>query len=248
MELTNETAHSYKDYCHFQVQKGLRLIDLINPQPNEWIVDVGCGTGMLTYEFAKKVSNGQIIALDPDQHRIHVADQNTPPELKNVTWINQSIEEFNHDSRLFDAAYSNFVLHWVENKQAAFERIYHALKPGGRFAFQAVYERPPLIKEILELIGERGVALSNRFHLIAIEQWESVVEKAGFKIKAIQEGNDYHFSDLTECLKWWEATTNAAFKAEWIPKAELDKLYQKYHSAVNIYGKETLVMLAEKDV
>lgn len=55
-------AARYQDKHSFVWRYGANLIELLNPQPADRILDIGCGTGQLTAEIAR--SGAQVTGLD----------------------------------------------------------------------------------------------------------------------------------------------------------------------------------------
>ena len=59
-----------------QLQYGKNLALTAAIKHGDKVLDMGCGTGELTSFLAEKVGiDGQVIGVDPDQHRIKVAIQ-----------------------------------------------------------------------------------------------------------------------------------------------------------------------------
>jgi ubiquinone/menaquinone biosynthesis C-methylase UbiE len=50
---------------------------------NQCVLEVGCGEGRLTWEYAHLAQ--QVIGIDPDPDAIHVAHYDMPPELHKTT-------------------------------------------------------------------------------------------------------------------------------------------------------------------
>jgi trans-aconitate 2-methyltransferase len=103
------------------------LIDLLDPQPNETIVDLGCGTGHLTAQSAQR--GATVIGLDASPDMIRQARHNYP----HLDFRLADATTFTLDHPV-DAVFSNATLHWVKSTPAAaLRQIHAALPPGGRF-------------------------------------------------------------------------------------------------------------------
>jgi trans-aconitate 2-methyltransferase len=115
-----ESSHS------FVWEYGRELIGLLAPEPGERILDVGCGTGQLTAEIARRGS--EVAGIDSSLAMIAQARANFPDlrfELQDVRTMPYRAE--------FDAVFSNAALHWVPQAADAARSIAGALAPGGRF-------------------------------------------------------------------------------------------------------------------
>lgn len=112
-------AELYKECSLGQHQYGLYLIDLIVPKNGDRVLDIGSGTGNLTYDLASRVGdNGEVLAIDPDSERMAVAKSNQPVKIKNIDWYNGSILSYPDNlNNKFNIAFSNYVFHWILNKQ-----------------------------------------------------------------------------------------------------------------------------------
>lgn len=130
------------------------LLELAKPAHGERVLDIGCGTGELTKEFAKviydgvsKSSNssscsstgiiddaGYILGIDADSNMISKATEQFPDIDFRVIDVRKFVIQ---DQKImpFDLIVSNAVLHWIPvvDIDQAVENIARALKPGGRF-------------------------------------------------------------------------------------------------------------------
>lgn len=104
---------------------GASLIGMLNPQPGERILDLGCGTGHLTQEIAKAGAN--VVGIDSSPEMIAKARQEYP----DLDFRVADAASF-HDSEPFDAVFSNAALHWIKPPEAVAASISAALKSGGR--------------------------------------------------------------------------------------------------------------------
>jgi trans-aconitate 2-methyltransferase len=122
-------ANLYSDKHAFVFNLGQGVVNLLDPQPGEHILDVGCGTGQLTMQIAEAVGRqGRVVGIDSSPAMIESALANSPTadfRLADVTQMSFEGE--------FDAVFSNAVLHWVPEASLAVQCISRSLKQGGRF-------------------------------------------------------------------------------------------------------------------
>ena len=126
--VTSTSEWDAADYARvggFVPALGQAALDLLDPQPGEHILDVGCGDGTLTLEI--RDVGAEVVGIDNSLSMIGAARAKgldarlmDAAELKFV--------------EAFDAAFSNATLHWVIDKERAARAIWFALKAGGRFA------------------------------------------------------------------------------------------------------------------
>ncbi|MHA1266061.1 MAG: class I SAM-dependent methyltransferase [Candidatus Helarchaeota archaeon] len=126
----------YNQNSQVQFNLGLKTLTELNAKNGEIILDIGCGTGQLTIEIAKKIPNGCVIGLDINSHMIAKAKENAQNcGLTNIQFISKGILHY-QSSIQFNAIFSNSALHWVPDTRQLYQRIYDLLKPGGRLVAQ----------------------------------------------------------------------------------------------------------------
>jgi len=118
-------AADYARVGAFVAELGQAALDLLDPQPGERILDVGCGEGTLTRKIVER--GATVLGIDNSPEMIAAARANGVDAVQLAAEDMQFFAEF-------DAAFSNATLHWVLHKEQAARAIYRALKPGGRFA------------------------------------------------------------------------------------------------------------------
>lgn len=99
------------------------------------IVDLGCGTGLLTIELAKL--GYQVIGVEPSSLMLDVAKKNSEGlEIKWVQGDASSLKEFNVDLVIMTGHVAQF---HIENEQwqNTLKSIYKSLKSGGYLAFES---------------------------------------------------------------------------------------------------------------
>ena len=104
---------------------GAAALELLDPQPGEHILDVGCGDGTLTLKI--KEMGADVVGIDNSLSMIGAARaKGLDARLMDAAQLKFA--------EAFDAAFSNATLHWVLDKERAARAIWFALKHGGRFA------------------------------------------------------------------------------------------------------------------
>ena len=119
-----DAAH-YARVGSFVAKLGGAALDLLDPQPCERILDVGCGEGTLTKKIAER--GATVLGIDNSPGMIAAA------RVQGIDAILLDVADMTFRAE-FDAAFSNATLHWVLEKEQAARAIFRALKPGGRFA------------------------------------------------------------------------------------------------------------------
>ena len=118
-------AADYARVGGFVPALGQAALDLLDPQPGEAILDVGCGDGTLTQQILER--GASVVGIDNSLSMIGAArSRGLDARLMDAAQLKYS--------EAFDAVFSNATLHWVLDKERAARAIWFALKAGGRFA------------------------------------------------------------------------------------------------------------------
>jgi trans-aconitate methyltransferase len=169
----------YEDKHAFVWQYGEDLLKLLNPQPGESILDLGCGTGQLTEKIAQ--AGAQVIGVDHAPTMIEKARENYP----HIRFDVADARNFQVDQPL-DAVFSNAVLHWVKEADKAIASIHQSLKPGGRFVAEFggkgnVLAIATALESALEAINISAQSL-NPWYFPSIGEYASLLEQQGFDV------------------------------------------------------------------
>jgi len=160
----------------FVAELGGAALDLLDPQPGERILDIGCGEGTLTRKIIDR--GATVLGIDNSREMVAAARAN------GIDAILMDAADLPFASE-FDAAFSNATLHWVLEKEQAARAIFRALKPGSRFAGEMGGEGN--LKKLREALDEqliiRGyvppVEASNWYP--SPDEFAAVYEAAGFE-------------------------------------------------------------------
>ena len=169
-------AADYARVGAFVAALGGAALDLLDPQPGERILDVGCAEGTLTRKIAER--GATVLGIDNSPEMVAAARAGGVDALLLAAEDMQFFAEF-------DATFSNATLHWVLEKEQAARAIFRALKGGGRFAGEMGGEGNlrKLREDLDEELVIRGyvppVEASNWY--ASPEEFAAVYEAAGFR-------------------------------------------------------------------
>lgn len=121
-----------------------RTADLANIQPGEKVLDVGCGTGTLAMEVARRVgATGQVFGIDPGDNQIARARSKATRRNLSIEFQVGVIEHLDFPDQTFDVVLSTIMMHHLSDtlKRQGLAEIARVLKPGGRLVI-ADFQRP----------------------------------------------------------------------------------------------------------
>lgn len=149
-----------------------RTADLAGIEPGEKVLDVGCGTGTLATEVARRVdATGRVFGIDPGEHQIARARFKAARRGLSIEFQIGMIEHLDFPDQTFDVVLSTIMMHHLSDtlKRQGLAEIARVLKPGGRLViadFRRPEERPaqPVrlgaggsrIQDLVALVKEAG--------------------------------------------------------------------------------------------
>ena len=106
------------------------LLALLRPGLD--VLDVGCGSGTLTFEIARRVLPGRVVGLDLNTQLLSVARRSAPRGgLPNLRFLEGDIRHAGLANE-FDLVSATRVLQWIPDAVRAVAPMAAALRPGGR--------------------------------------------------------------------------------------------------------------------
>lgn len=201
-------AAEYARVGGFVPELGQAALDLLDPQPGEHILDIGCGDGTLTLKI--KEMGADVVGIDNSLSMIGAARaKGLDARLMDAAQLKFA--------EAFDAAFSNATLHWVLDKERAARAIWFALRNGGRFAGEMGGQgNLSTLRRVLDYeLVERGFGpptfAANWYP--TPEEFAAVYEQAGFKdIEA-------RLIERPTALEHGVAAWVTAFRAGWLDRA-----------------------------
>lgn len=188
----NRAEAGYDEHCHLQVQVGKHLIKHTQPiQPcAAHILDVGCGTGIITNLLTQSFQAQQVSALDIAERLLAVAKKRAH---HNIHLYQADFDDIKAYPNLYDLIISNMVLQWSMDLTTTLRTIKSALQPStGLLAFSI-----PVLGTLSEL--QKNYSLNNLPTMQSIR--EKLAETGYSLIFQQQEQIILTFNDTLSALR-----------------------------------------------
>lgn len=197
------------------------LLDHAALRPGERVLDVGCGTGIVSRMAAPIVGkSGHITGLDIGAHMLAVARSLTPPEGAAIEWLEGDATNMPLPSATFDAVVSQHALPFMHDRAAAVREMRRVLKPGGRaivVVWRALDLHPVFDVLCRSVAHHLGVPLSETdiaFALPDAEKFGDLFRAARFsKVDVLTDTVTARFPDAENYVPLTVATAPAATPA-----------------------------------
>jgi len=201
-------AADYARVGGFVPALGQAALELLDPQPGEAILDVGCGDGVLTQQILERGASA--VGIDNSLSMVGAARaRGLDARLMDAAQLKFG--------EAFDAVFSNATLHWVLDKERAARAIWFALKAGGRFAGEMGGEgnldalRQALDDELVARGFGPPTFAANWYP--SVEEFVALYEAAGFR------DVDARLIERPTALEHGVAAWVLTFRAGWLDRA-----------------------------
>ena len=107
------------------------IIDAAQPAPDDTVLDVACGGGIVVCAFAPHVRHATGIDMTPamlERARTLAAEK----RLANVTWQEGEVERLPYPDGAFTIVVTRFAMHHLLDPAAVFREMVRVCAPGGR--------------------------------------------------------------------------------------------------------------------
>lgn len=172
------------------------FIEASNVRAGMKVLEVGCGSGVMTHYLAQKVGQqGEVVAIDNSEAQLARAMRYCDSQgTSNITFQHLSLFDIEKLQTTFDVIYCRFVLHHVDSPRQAIQLFYKLLNSGGIYIAEegiisAAFSYPPYSawwhKRELPVSPDKtqdGVGRDGEFGM-KLFYW---MKKAGFTVQDIK--------------------------------------------------------------
>ena len=180
-------------------------------QPDDRVLDIGCGTGRTTRDAARSAGSGSALGVDLSASMIERARELARLEnLRNVAFEQGDAQGHRFPGNGFDLAISRFGTMFFDDPVAAFTNIAVAVRPAGRLVMMVwqEHERNEWSVAIERALGHGGQdpAPEGRepFSLADPDTVEAILGAAGFGRATFTDVHQpvYYGPDVAAALEW----------------------------------------------
>ena len=197
-------------------------------QGNESVLDVGCGDGKITANFATTLPRGRVTGIDSSAEMIAYATRTYPSKhYPNLSFACIDARSLEFDQE-FDLCFSNATLHWVDNHQAFLHGVSRSLRSGGQLVVSCggQGDAADVLQVFSELVSCEAWhryfdGFHNPYFFYGVQDYSLWLEEAGFTVEKLE----LIPTDMThpgkDGLAAWIRTTWMTF-TQYVPESERD--------------------------
>ena len=180
-----ENSFSSGDFYNKQTQDEQHLKNILDFLPinaDMKILDLGTGSGYLSFPIAKKYSNISVIGLDIVEKALEVNRFRAKEEqIRNISFITYNGIEFPFSDSEFDMVISRYALHHFPDIQKSISEVSQVLKRGG---FLFVSDPTPNANDTSRFVdGYMQLKKDGHIKFYTKEEWLQICGKYGLQFK-----------------------------------------------------------------
>lgn len=176
----NSTLYDKKH--DFVAEYGKGLLEFVPKNDEQIILDLGCGTGILTVQLADLCN--RIVGVDGSQSMIDKAKK----EFSNIEFkvCDALTLPFKNE---FDVVFSNAVFHWISDHDTLLKNIHKVLKVQGVLVceFGAKGNIATIEDAFVKACGSLGYDYEPKFNFPTVGDFGKLLESNGFVIDRIYD-------------------------------------------------------------
>jgi ubiquinone/menaquinone biosynthesis C-methylase UbiE len=195
------------------------LVELAELGPEERVLDVACGTGIVARSAAPRVgSGGKVVGLDINEGMLEVARKVSSEIRPAIEWQQGDAGDMPLPDRAFDVVFCQQGLQFFLDRPAALGEMHRVLVPNGRLALSLLRstEYNPgyrLLAEALERHAgpNAGAMMRSPFSSLSADELRNLITRAGFQDVKIALGiGAVRYPSAEELVRWEGASSPLA--------------------------------------
>jgi SAM-dependent methyltransferase len=148
-------------------------LEMMRIEPDENVIDVGCGAGWLSRILARGVPEGRVVGMDISDEMIHRARE-ASVEFENLVFVVGAVHDIPWEPNFFQKAISVESSYYWPDPAKGLREIHRVLGEGGSAWIVINYYRDN------PHCHQWGEMLKIPTHLLSAEEWARLFRDAGF--------------------------------------------------------------------
>lgn len=211
-----------------------KLVEFANITPNQKILDIATGTGIVALAAAQRLQDkGRVQAIDISEKMLHQAEVNFKKAgIDNVDFHIMDAENLEFETSYFDVITCSYGLFFMPDMSAALKSWLRVLKPGGKLIFTSFAPSAfqPLSDTFIKNLAEYNIIPPTPRWLQLAEEdlCKQILLDNGFESpKVTQTQLGYHLADFNG---WWESIQSAGYRGlyEQLPQEHRSEFEAKH--------------------
>ncbi|KAI4102570.1 MAG: hypothetical protein LQ339_004587 [Xanthoria mediterranea] len=192
------TQEAYSTSASFVPKLATTVLQWLDPQPDDIVLDLGCGDGVLTAKLRESCASAT--GLDASASMITAAKK-TYGARAGLSWHVQDCRYLdrwiNFQKEGYTKVFSNAALHWIlrdpSTRDSVLQNVFHILRPGGTFAFEMGGQGnvAEVHAALIAAVAHQGVSIEDARQLCpwffpSEALMKQMLEKVGFKVQRME--------------------------------------------------------------
>lgn len=224
--MTRWDPDQYLRFGTERLRPAVELLSRVTLGAPERVYDLGCGPGTVTKLLRERWPEASIVGVDSSETMLERASAAHP----DVAWRLADVADWRPEVPP-DLLYSNAALHWLDDHERLFPRLFAELAPGGVLAVQmpANFDAPTHTA-IGEALAGRGVE-TRRSPLLSPEAYYDLLAPRARAVD-LWETRYYHVLEGDHPVYEWTKGTTLRPVLEALPDAERAAFVDDYKKRV----------------
>ena len=178
---TSWNPEAYAKNARFVSDLGEPLLALLDPRPEEVILDLGCGDGALTAKIAS--AGCTVIGVDSSFEQLKASRERG---------LAVAVMDGHHlcFSKRFDAVFTNAALHWMKQPESVVSGVSKCLRDGGRFVgeFGGKGNVETIRSALHRNLRKRGIEPEtiDPWYYPSPDEYSTLLADSGFSVETIE--------------------------------------------------------------
>ena len=192
-----------------------RLVGHLELEPQQQLLDVCTGTGVVALTAAEKLSQGKVTGIDLSAGMLQQArNKASEKNLNNTEFLQMDLEQLSFPDAHFDVATSSFGLFFIDDMTPALNNIARTVKPGGKIAITSFTE--DAFSPMADIFIKRYEATGRTVPMLSWKRLASEeLLREQFEAVGISDVSIHHEPlgyQMTDAQMWWDVVWNAGWR------------------------------------